>query len=130
MDCNDPPPAGLLKAIAEFNRRQYFQSHETLEAVWLTEKGPIRLFYQGIIQITVGLLHVERGNHRGAVSLLGQGIEKLERFPPHCMGVGAGELARQARQARETVEALGEHRSADFPWEQAPVIQVSASPPL
>ena len=130
MDCNDTPPAGLLKGIAEFNRREYFQCHETLEAVWLPETGPVRAFYQGIIQVAVGMLHTQRGNYRGAASLLGQGIEKLQQFPPRCLGVETGALVEQARRCRAAVLALGEDGIGRFPWEEAPVIQAAPPGPL
>ena len=125
MDCNDSPPAALLKGVAEFNRRAYFQCHETLEELWLHEPGPIRLFYQGIIQVAVGLHHLERRNRRGSLSLLRQGIEKLERFRPRCMCVDVADLVRQTARCREMVAALGSEGIAGFPWQRAPRIAIA-----
>lgn len=43
----------LEEGIECFNQGEFFQCHEVLEAVWVGEKGPDRLFYQGLIQVAV-----------------------------------------------------------------------------
>ena len=60
-----PPPA-LGLAISQFNQGQYWQCHETLEAIWMSEEYPLRLVYHGLIKAAVGLLHLERHNQAGA----------------------------------------------------------------
>ena len=35
--CLQPPPAGLLAGIREFNRGEFFECHETLEELWMAE---------------------------------------------------------------------------------------------
>ena len=47
--CLEAPPAGLLKGVAEFNRGEFFECHESLEELWLAEERPIRSLYQGIL---------------------------------------------------------------------------------
>src|SRR5918992_5322278 len=32
--CDDPPPPLLREGIAQFNRGEYFEQHETLEVLW------------------------------------------------------------------------------------------------
>ena len=73
---------GLQKGIEEFNTALYFESHDTLEAVWLDYRGPDRQFFQGLIQIAVGLYHLSRENSVGARSQLCKGTEKLKMFRP------------------------------------------------
>ena len=124
LNCSDAAPSELLKAIAEFNRREYFQSHETLEAIWLQETGPLRSFFQAIIQLSAGLLHIERGNHTGALSLLEQGIGKLEPFPDRCLGIDTHSLRTQARRCRDSLLALGEDSLKEFAWDAAPRIEI------
>lgn len=36
--CQSPPPPALAKGIEEFNRRQFFECHETLEELWIAER--------------------------------------------------------------------------------------------
>jgi uncharacterized protein len=40
--CGEPAPPGLLRGIEQFNQREYFECHETLELIWNAEPGPIR----------------------------------------------------------------------------------------
>ena len=92
-----PPPTELYQAIEEFNSTDFFRCHETLEALWLKEDYPLRLFYQGILKIAVGYLHLQRRNKRGAVAKLREGLETLEPFGPRFMGVEVGKLRSEAR---------------------------------
>jgi predicted metal-dependent hydrolase len=82
-----PPPPTFSQAIAEFNRGDFFKCHETLEALWLKEGYPVRLFYQGLLKIAVGFLHLQRRNRRGSLAKLREGLETLEPFAPEYMGV-------------------------------------------
>jgi hypothetical protein len=73
-------PASFYTALAEFNRGDYFQCHETLEALWIPEKRSVRELYQGVLQIAVGCYHLtQRANLTGAVNLLERGARRLER---------------------------------------------------
>ena len=105
--CDDPPPAALLAGIGQFNEGAYFECHETLEAIWMREPGPIRRLYQGILQIGVGLYHLRNGNYRGTLNLLGSGIAYLEPFAPRCLGVHLDPLVAAAQAIRAQVLALG-----------------------
>src|SRR3954447_20467260 len=90
--CGDPPPARLRQGIEEFNRGQFFEQHETLEAEWLVETDPVRYLYQGILQIGVGFEHQRRGNPSGAGRLWRRGIGYLAPFAGGCMGVDVDRL--------------------------------------
>ena len=67
-------PGLVLRGIEEFNRGEFFEAHEYLEAAWRRESLPIRSLYQGILQVGVGFYHQQNGNWRGATSLLRNGI--------------------------------------------------------
>jgi hypothetical protein len=123
--CAEPLPAGVLAGIALFNEGQYYEAHEEIEHEWHAERRSIRLLYQGILQIGVGLHHARSGNHRGAVLLLTDGIDKVGRFLPECQGVQTAALAIGAQRCLDQVIALGPERLADFDWGQVPVIEVS-----
>src|SRR5256886_9508887 len=40
--CGDPPPPELLRGIEQFNSREFFEQHETLELLWRDTRSPIR----------------------------------------------------------------------------------------
>jgi len=126
--CAEPPPDGLIEGIRQFNGREFFECHETLEALWISEPGQVRELYQGILQVGVGFYHVGRGNYRGAVLTLRRGIERLESFPPACQGVVVDELVRQAKVAAEALVGLGPTRVDELDPRLIPVIELRSDP--
>ena len=128
--CLGPPPTALLAGIAEFNTGLYFEAHETLEALWIVEPDDIRLLYQGILQIGVGLHHLRRHNYRGAINVLDYGLDKLQRLPSPCRGVEVARLIGDATRCRAAIIALGPARLEAFDWGEAPQVHLaSASQP-
>ena len=66
ITCRTFPCDRLSLGVRQFNERHYFECHETLEDLWVEERGAIRDLYRGILQIGIGLLHWEKGNFKGA----------------------------------------------------------------
>lgn len=122
--CQGAPPPLLRQGIAEFNRREFFQQHETLEALWRAEPGACRYLYQGIIQVGVAFLHLGRGNFHGAVTKLQSGLALLAAFEPMCLGVDVACLRRQAAACLERLQELGPTRLDEFDWARLPEIRM------
>ena len=76
MEPQDDPR--FLKGIEEFNQQLFFECHETLEELWLEERGEDRKFYQAIIQIAAGYYKLQQGVPVGALKLWRTGLEKLD----------------------------------------------------
>lgn len=112
--CHLPPAPGFLQGIEEFNRGEFFECHETLEAMWVEETDPIRYLYQGILQVGVGFYHLRRGNHRGAVSLLRRGIRLLQPFRAGCLGVDVARFLRESEACHARLLDLGPGRLREF----------------
>ena len=72
-ECDESPPFLLREAIAQFNRGEYFEQHETLELLWRTEQREVRRLYQGVLQIGVAFHHLRRRNYHGTVYMLSRG---------------------------------------------------------
>jgi predicted metal-dependent hydrolase len=103
-------PAEFYEALKELNGRTYFACHETLEALWIHERGSIRELYQGVLQIAVGCYHLtERANWVGAVNKLDAGARRIERFGvlPGTYGVPWRELISQADRLQAHLRELG-----------------------
>jgi predicted metal-dependent hydrolase len=124
MCCEEAPPSLLLEGIAQFNRGEYFEQHETLEALWRAEAREVRRLYQGILQIGVAFHHLQRGNHHGTVYMLTRGAMYLRSFPTPCQGVDVAGLLAAAARALAAVEALGPGRLAEFDWRLAPRVSL------
>jgi predicted metal-dependent hydrolase len=122
--CDDPTPAELLQAIAEFDRGEYFEQHETLETLWRATRSPVRELYHGVLQIGVGLHHLRRGNFHGATVLLEEGLLRLSPFAPACQGVDVASLVADATRTLERVRGLGPERLVEFDWSGAPRVRL------
>ena len=86
------------EGIDLFNQGKFFECHEAWEEVWKRSDGDAKLFYQGIIQAAVAILHAQRGNLTGAASLYGKASEKLDHLPSEHMGIALGELRDALKQ--------------------------------
>ena len=124
LACFEPPPPLLLEGIAQFNRGEYFEQHETLETLWRAEHRGVRRLYQGILQIGVAFHHLRRSNHHGTVCMLARGSMYLRRFPPVCQGVNVAALLEAADRALGEVERLGPRRLQEFDWRLAPRVEL------
>ena len=124
--CDELPPPRLLEGIAQFNRGEYFEQHETLELLWRDERRNVRRLYQGILQIGVAFHHLRRLNHHGTVYMLTRGANYLAPFTPRCQGVEVERLLADAAAALAEVEHLGPDRLGDFDWRLAPTVYLTA----
>jgi predicted metal-dependent hydrolase len=80
------------EGIELFNAGKFFECHEAWEQVWNHSAGEEKLFYQGIIQAAVAILHAQRGNLSGAASLYSKASAKLDHLPREHMSLALGEL--------------------------------------
>jgi uncharacterized protein len=124
MSCDEPPPPLLLEGIAQFNRGEFFEQHETLELLWRAERRDVRYLYQGILQIGVAFHHLRRLNHHGTVYMLTRGPRYLAPFAPRCQRVDVTGLLVDAAVALRAVERLGPARLAEFDWTLVPTVRL------
>jgi predicted metal-dependent hydrolase len=76
-----------LQGIRYFNDCEFFEAHETWEELWTEYRGPLRRYYQGLIQAAVALHHFGNGNIRGAKKVYVSSRAYLEDFRPACQGL-------------------------------------------
>ncbi|MBA3687243.1 MAG: DUF309 domain-containing protein [Chloroflexi bacterium] len=82
----------LHRGVALFNGLRYWHAHEAWETLWRAADEEERDFYQGLIMVAAGLLHLQRRNARGARNKLGEGIAKLRKYEPTHQGLVLTEL--------------------------------------
>jgi predicted metal-dependent hydrolase len=97
----------LRQGVEEFNRACFFEAHDILEDLWRDTSGPLRLFYQGLIQLAVGFYHLSNGNRRGALNLLEKGLAKLEAYQPVCQDIDVASLCHEAHAWLDRVRQDG-----------------------
>jgi hypothetical protein len=103
----DPAEAERVfrRGIAMFNGVRYWHAHEEWETLWRAAPEKERDFYQGLIQVAAGLLHLQRRNLRGARNKLAEGLAKLRPYQPAHHGVFVNELIGEARRLLDDLEA-------------------------
>jgi len=109
-DWDAAPPPLLCRGIEQFNRREYWECHETLEVLWRAEPRPVRDLYQGVLQVGVAFHHLRAGNYPGAVKMLRRGLPRLRDLPETCQGLRVAELYQAARAIHDRVVDLGQER--------------------
>ena len=109
-------------ALRHFNDRDYFEAHDVWEEIWMEQRGPAKLFYQGMIQAAVGCYKADFGVYNGAWRLLHRALDKFEL-------AGAVEAPFELERFRADVsdflariEAAGPEGLASIDVETYPVI--------
>ena len=93
------------RGISLFNGVRYWHAHEEWERLWRAAPDAERDFYQGLIQVAAGLLHLQRKNLRGARTKLAEGLARLRPYEPAHQGVFVNELIGEAARLLEDLEA-------------------------
>ncbi|GIQ68233.1 DUF309 domain-containing protein [Xylanibacillus composti] len=89
--------------------RDYFECHEVMEELWLEEGR--KPFYQGLLQVAVGLYHFENGNISGSIKLFEAGIDKLRGSVEEQAGIDIGAILDDSQHY---VEKLRRYEEAPF----------------
>ncbi len=93
------------RGVSLFNGVRYWHAHEAWEELWRAAPDEDRDFYQGLIQLAAGLLHLQRRNARGARNKLREGIEKLRAYTPTHRGIFVNELVGKAQLSLEDLDS-------------------------
>lgn len=121
---DDALSAKASAGLAEFNRGDYFEQHELLEAAWLEEPRPVREMYQGILQVGLAFYQIEHNNWSGALKMFRRGLPRLRDLPPVCQGVEIGKFRAAAEAIHADITALGPEGLATFDRTRFPRIEV------
>ncbi len=107
-------PTEFWRGIEEFNSKEFYACHDTLEALWMEAGEPEKRFYQGILQISVALYHLGNLNWRGAVILLGEGISRLSYYQPSYAGISVEDFLQLSAKLLNALQQAGSERVAEF----------------
>lgn len=104
----------LDRGIDLFNEEKFFEAHEVWEDAWRIEKGEPAYFLHGLIQVAAGFVKLQRGEPKGASSLLAKGAAKLERFVPRRYGVDLEDLLLSVHRWRQDASDMLASGRTDF----------------
>ena len=103
-----------------FNQQLYYEAHDVLEEVWLPIRGtPQAKFYQGLIQMAGGFVHLKKNRLGPAARLFALALANFEPYPSSHAGIDLNLSRKICRNYRQAVLDSGEQVN---PWtpESAP----------
>ena len=113
-----------------FNRKLFFEAHEVLEELWLTQRNaPDGLFYKGLIQLAGAFVHLQKSRLRPAVSLFKLAQTQLRKYPSVHLRLNVEDVLAIAEQWIELVEA-GNYSSNPLTIHPTPNLLLAASSEL
>ena len=89
-DLELPPVETLAYAQDLLDRGLAFNAHEVLEAAWKNGPDGEKTLWQALAQLAVGITHVQRGNVKGAITVLRRasaGLAKNDKPAPYAIDV-------------------------------------------
>jgi uncharacterized protein len=89
-DLELPPAETLGYAQDLLDRGLAFNAHEVLEAAWKNGPDDEKTLWQALAQLAVGITHVQRGNVKGAITVLRRasaGLAETDKPAPYAIDV-------------------------------------------
>jgi uncharacterized protein len=94
---------GLRLGLAQIERGEYFEAHETLEDVWRAAEPAEKDFFQGLVHVAVAWYQARRGNRVGCERQLEKAVRRLSPYAPQHRGVDVAALLRSVERAQRVV---------------------------
>ena len=91
----DPHYLGYFEC---FNRQKFYEAHDVLEELWLKTKGPLHLFYKGLIQAAGAFVHLQKSKLNPAARLFRLALKNLDPYAPATEGLDVAEFAERIRK--------------------------------
>lgn len=113
-ECLQPLSAMAIRGLEEFNRGEYFEAHEHLEAAWMADESPGRDLYRAVLQVAVAYYQITRQNYRGAAKMFLRLRQWIDPLPDTCRGIDVARLREDARRVHAELIQLGSERLAAF----------------
>jgi uncharacterized protein len=107
-------PVSFWQGVQEFQSGQFYECHDTLEALWIEAQEPNKTFFQGILQIAVACYHLGNKNWRGTVILLGEGIRRLSPYQPDYGNIDINTLLDTSSALLSQLQAAGAEGVTDY----------------
>ncbi len=103
------------RAVKLFNSCEWYLAHDAFEEIWHETNGPERRTLQGVLQIAVAQVHLERGNNKGAIVLYGEGLGRLRCIGTPDLGLDIERLCIYLEQRLIELRIGGENEGSSVP---------------
>jgi len=98
----------INNGITLFNNADFFAAHDFFEDLWMEAKNEDKLFFQGLVQVSVGCYHFICGNFKGSKSQLLKSLGKLNLYQPVHYKVNICKFVLDIKKLIELISQLDE----------------------
>ena len=109
------------QGLDHYRSNDYFEAHESWEDLWSDYYLEDRKFVQGLIQLSVSFVHLDRGNMNGAKSLLRKAKEKFQLFSGIHRNINIDILIDEIKFVEDKYNAIDS--PIDFDWTLIPNLE-------
>ena len=113
----------FLEGVDLFNRKSFYDAHESWESLWTEYNLDDALLIQGLIQLSVAYFHITNLNLKGSKNLFNKCIPKLEKYRENLRGIDINEIIYIAELALDKINSI--ENTNDFDWNLVPNIRIS-----
>ena len=117
---NDIKNKLFIKGIISFNKKNFYDAHESWEELWSEYRLKDEIFIQGLIQLAVAFFHITNLNLKGSRNLFNKCLPKLKKFPANHRNINLLEIITSAENSNKKVNSI--ESANDFDWSLAPKI--------
>ena len=113
----------FLEGVDLFNRKSFYDAHESWESLWTEYNLDDALLIQGLIQLSVAYFHITNLNLKGSKNLFNKCIPKLEKYRENLRGIDINEIINTAELALDKINSI--ENTNDFDWALVPHIRIN-----
>ena len=106
------------KGLRYYKLKNFYDAHEAWEDLWSDYYLEDRKFVQGLIQLSVSFVHLERSNLKGANSLLNKCKSKFKLYSGINRGIDVNLLLEEIENVEKDYQKI--ENSLDFNWDLVP----------
>ena len=113
----------IEEGVILFNEHDFFAAHDFFENLWINAKKEDRLFFQGMVQISVGGYHLLNKNFKGSLSQYQKGTAKLQNYAPNYKGIELENLLQKIHNVIDDLEFYFSDGDVKIEIEKIPQIE-------
>jgi len=95
----------LAQGLRDYRGGNYFEAHESWEAVWVRCEGPEKALLQGLIQVAAAFHHFQRGTLLGTQLTFQKALRRLDPLPAEFGGIAVALLRDDIRDCLDKIQA-------------------------
>lgn len=111
-------PKEYYQFFEKFNQGEYYECHDLLEEIWMTDKQ--NKFLQGMLQVAVAIYHFQNGNIKGAKLMFDSSYNYLLNYQPRYWDLELQPVLEYIKVAKNVLPnenriSIGAVKKLDFP---------------